>query len=113
MDMRKLDDRVSVSGQIGPDDIAAVAAAGFKAVICNRPDDEHGPGQPAFADVAAAAQAAGMTAHHIPFGGEGPSPEQVAQTAAVLKATGGPVFMYCRSGARSTGLYQRALGLMG
>lgn len=111
MEMRKIDDRVSVSGQIGPADIAAIAAAGFKAVICNRPDHEHGPGQPTFAEVAAAAQAAGLTAHHIPFGGAGPTPDQVAETAAVLSATKGPVFMYCRSGARSTGIYQRATAL--
>lgn len=111
MDMRQIDERVSVSGQIGPEDIAAVAAAGFKAVICNRPDDEHGPGQPSFAAVAAAARAAGLTAHHIPFGAEGPHPGQAEEVAAVLAATDGPVFFYCRSGARSTNIYGRARAL--
>lgn len=111
MDMRQIDDRVSVSGQIGPEDIAAVAGAGFKAVICNRPDHEHGPGQPTFAAVAAAAQAAGLRAYHIPFGSEGPHPGQPEEVAAVLAETDGPVFFYCRSGARSTGIYGRALAL--
>ncbi len=111
MDMRQLDARVSVSGQIGPDDIAAVAAAGFRALVCNRPDDEHGPGQPPFAEVASAARAAGMTAHHIPFGGEGPHPGQAEELARVLAQTEGPVFLYCRSGARSSTLYARALAL--
>jgi len=112
MEMRQLDDRVSVSGQIGPEDVPEIAAAGFKALICNRPDDEHGPGQPPFAQVAAAARAAGMTAFHIPFtGATGPLPGQAEEVAAVLAQTDGPVFLYCRSGARSTTIYGQALDL--
>lgn len=112
MDIRELDDRVSVSGQIGPEDVAEIAAAGYKAIICNRPDDEHGPDQPSFASVAAAAQAAGIKAFHIPFNGAtGPLPGQAEEVAAVLAETEGPVFMYCRSGARSTGIYGQALAL--
>jgi sulfide:quinone oxidoreductase len=36
---------LSVSEQVLPQDIAALAAAGFKSVICNRPDGE-GADQP-------------------------------------------------------------------
>ena len=35
----------AVAPQLGPDDMAAVAAAGFKSVIINRPDFEDGPNQ--------------------------------------------------------------------
>ena len=112
MDIRELDDRVSVSGQIGPEDVAEIKAAGFKAIICNRPDAEHGPDQPSFAEVKAAAEAAGLKAFHIPFSGAtGPLPGQAEEVAAVLAETDGPVFMYCRSGARSTGIYGQALSL--
>ena len=44
MEYREISDNYSVSGQILPDDIAALKAAGFKSVICNRPDNE----QPGF-----------------------------------------------------------------
>lgn len=106
MDIRDLDDQVSVGAQIAPEDVAEIAAAGFKAIICNRPDAEHGPDQPSFASIAEAAQAAGLKAFHIPFSGaEGPLPGQVEEVAKVIAETDGPVFMYCRSGTRSTGIY--------
>ena len=40
MDIRKITDEFSVSPQIRVADVAAIAAAGFRAVICNRPDGE-------------------------------------------------------------------------
>ena len=44
---------LSVSEQVQPQEMAALAAAGFRAVICNRPDGE-GADQPTFAEIAAA-----------------------------------------------------------
>jgi sulfide:quinone oxidoreductase len=37
----------AVAPQISPEDVQAIAAAGYKSIICNRPDDE-GDGQPSF-----------------------------------------------------------------
>src|ERR1700759_4813060 len=65
MEYRQISDDYSVSGQIQPQDIAAVKEAGFKSVICNRPDDEQ-PGQPSAESVKAAAEAAGLTFRYIP-----------------------------------------------
>ncbi|TIO54795.1 MAG: TIGR01244 family phosphatase, partial [Mesorhizobium sp.] len=45
MEYRQISEDYSVSGQIQPEDIVAIKDAGFKSVICNRPDDEQ-PGQP-------------------------------------------------------------------
>ncbi|TJV43384.1 MAG: TIGR01244 family phosphatase, partial [Mesorhizobium sp.] len=45
MEYRQITEDYSVSGQIQPEEVAAIKAAGFKSVICNRPDDEQ-PGQP-------------------------------------------------------------------
>jgi uncharacterized protein (TIGR01244 family) len=64
-EFRKVTDRISVSGQIGPDDARAAAAQGFVLVINNRPDGEV-PGQPAGAEVEAAARAAGADYLHLP-----------------------------------------------
>ena len=39
-DIRPLNDRVAVAPQITPDDVAAIAAAGYVAIVNNRPDGE-------------------------------------------------------------------------
>ena len=104
MDVKRINDKVSVSPQISPDDIPALRAMGFKVIINNRPDGE-APDQPASAVMAAAAAAAGLAYHFIPLGRDGVSPEMVEETAQVLEGSPGPVFCYCRSGTRSTTLW--------
>ena len=104
MELKRINDHVSVSPQISPDDIAAIKAAGFVAIINNRPDGES-PDQPSSATIEAAAGAAGLSYHYIPLGREGVSPEMVEQTKAALEGSNGPVFCYCRSGTRSTTLW--------
>ena len=98
-DFRKVTDKLSVSGQIGPDEARAAVGQGFVLVINNRPDGE-APGQPAGAEVEAAARAAGADYLQLPVVGR-PTLEQArAQAAAVAGATG-PVLAFCRSGNRS------------
>ena len=104
MDIKQINDQMSVAGQISPADVADLKAAGYTTIINNRPDDEI-PGQPQSAEIAAAAQAAGVAYHHIPLGREGVSAELVAQTREALAASRGPVFAFCRSGTRSTTLW--------
>lgn len=104
MDVKRINDHVSVSPQISPEDMPALKAAGFTTVINNRPDGE-APGQPSSATMQAAAAAAGLGYHFIPLGREGVSPEMVEETKAVLEGSTGPVFCYCRSGTRSTTLW--------
>jgi uncharacterized protein (TIGR01244 family) len=98
---RKLDDSISVAAQIGVDQVAEAKAQGFTAIINNRPDDEQ-PGQPAGADLAAAAAAAGLAYTAIPIDHSGFRPESVEAMAEALAAAGGPVLAFCRSGTRST-----------
>ena len=59
MEYRQITEEYAVSGQITLDEVAAIKAAGFKSVICNRPDDEQ-PGQPSADSVKAAVEAAGL-----------------------------------------------------
>ena len=40
MDIKRLTDDISVSGQIGPDEVEGLAAQGFTTLINNRPDGE-------------------------------------------------------------------------
>jgi uncharacterized protein (TIGR01244 family) len=98
---RKLDDSISVTGQISPQDIAEAARQGFTFVINNRPDGEQ-PGQPTSAEMEAAAKAAGLGYAAIPITHAGFSEEQVAAMSDALAAATGPVLAFCRSGTRST-----------
>jgi uncharacterized protein (TIGR01244 family) len=98
-EFRRVTDQLSVSPQIGVDDIARAAALGFKLVINNRPDGED-PAQPSSAEIEAAAHAAGLAYAHIPVRGS-PTPDQVEAEQAVLDSASGPVLAYCRSGTRS------------
>ena len=98
-DFRRVTDDFTTAPQISVADVAEAARLGFKTLISNRPDGED-PGQPTAAEIAAAAEAAGLTFVHIPVRG-GPTPEQIEQTKAVLSAADGPVLAFCRSGTRS------------
>lgn len=104
MDIRKIDDDYSVSGQIVPADIAEIKAAGYRSIICNRPDDEQ-PGQPTAQEIAVAAAAADLIFRHVPFVGGQMTDDDVRKMAEALDEIPGPVFAFCRSGARSTNIY--------
>ena len=99
---------LSVSPQLEPSAMAAVAAAGFKSVINNRPDGEGGAAQPTSAQVEAAARAAGLEYAHLPVAPAVQSPEEVARFAELLAKLPKPILAFCRSGARSTKLYTAA-----
>jgi uncharacterized protein (TIGR01244 family) len=104
MDVRQITDSYSVSPQVTLDEIAAIKAAGFKTVICNRPDDEQ-PGQPSHEAIKAAVEAAGLAFRYIPVISGQMTMENVEDQAAALDEVEGPVLAYCRSGTRCTNLY--------
>lgn len=104
MELKRINDHISVSGQIHPEDMAALKAAGFVAIVNNRPDGES-PDQPTGAEIEAAAKAAGLAYHAIPLGREGVNSDMVEKTRAVLEGSAGPVLCFCRSGTRSTTLW--------
>jgi len=101
--IRQIDENFSVTGQISPEQVPELAAAGYAAIICARPDNED-PGQPVFAEIAAAAEQAGLPIVHIPVSGPA-TPEQIARFQEVMAELPGPVLGYCRSGGRAANLY--------
>jgi len=109
---RTLDDRISVFGQLGADDVASAKAQGFTAIINNRPDFEQ-PGQPTGAEIEAAARAAGLDYTAIPVDHAGFSEAQVTAMADALEKADGPVLAFCRSGTRSTFLWALARARLG
>jgi uncharacterized protein (TIGR01244 family) len=104
LELKRINDDVSVAPQISPDDMPAIKAAGFATVINNRPDGEAFD-QPSHAVMKAAAEAAGLAYHFIPLGRDGVSPDLVEEERAALEGSNGPVLAYCRSGTRSTTLW--------
>jgi uncharacterized protein (TIGR01244 family) len=104
LELKRISDHVSVATQISLDDIAAIKAAGFKAIINNRPDGEAFD-QASSDEVRAATEAAGLAYHFIPLGRDGVSAEMIEEERAALEGSTGPVLCYCRSGTRSTTLW--------
>ncbi len=98
MDIRHLTDNYAVSPQIEPEDVAALKAAGFVRVICNRPDGEI-PAALCSAEMRKRVEAAGMEFVDNQIVPGNFSPEIVAAQARAMQADG-PVFAYCASGNR-------------
>ncbi|WP_066812444.1 TIGR01244 family sulfur transferase [Sphingomonas asaccharolytica] len=105
--IRKVDDSISVAPQISVEDVAAIKAAGFTAIVNNRPDDEEAGQIPGDA-IRAAAEAAGLTYTAIPITHAGFSYPQIEAMAEVLAGADAPVLAFCRSGTRSCNLWALA-----
>lgn len=106
MDIREINAEYSVSGQIEADDLDQIKALGFKSIVCHRPDHET-PDQPTFSSIAARAEALGLAIAHIPVGPSGVTADAVRAMVDALDTMERPMLGYCRSGARSTAIYQQ------
>jgi uncharacterized protein (TIGR01244 family) len=106
MDIRQIDDEYSVSGQITVEDLDQIKALGFKSIVCHRPDQESMDQTP-FAVIEARAKELGIEIAHVPLGPMGVTEEAVAGMVDALDEFPRPMLGYCRSGARSTAIYQK------
>lgn len=104
---KRLTSSVSVSGQLEAADLQALAAAGFRCVINNRPDNE-AEGQPDSARLNAAAREVGLDYHHLPVTPGQITEAQVAAFRELLAGAAGPVLAFCRTGTRSATLWALA-----
>ena len=98
---------LSVAGKLDRDDIDALADAGVRTIVNNRPDDED-PGQLPAAEARRLAEAHGIAYHHIPVTAASLSRADVDAFAAVLGSAPQPVVAHCRSGTRSALLWALA-----
>ncbi|PJI92378.1 uncharacterized protein (TIGR01244 family) [Yoonia maricola] len=101
MDIRHLSPSYAVSPQIDAADIPAIAEAGFKTIICNRPDAEVPPSHQAAA-IEAAAKAAGLRFVIIPVTHQGLNTQMITAQKDAMDASDGPTLAYCASGTRSS-----------
>ena len=104
MSMKKLSDQFYVGPQIEIDDIEDLQISGIKSVICLRPDGE-GADQPAFEALKTQARSLGIAAHYLPIVPGQISNAQIAEFADMVTKSPSPIFAYCRSGMRATGLW--------
>ncbi|MFT5658017.1 MAG: sulfide:quinone oxidoreductase [Gammaproteobacteria bacterium] len=104
LEIKRIDEEISVAPQILASDLSAIADAGFSTVICNRPDGE-GEDQQAFAEIEAAAQAAGISIMFQPVQSGNVTDQDVVQFGRLLDNAAKPVLAYCRTGTRCTMLW--------
>lgn len=111
--LREIVPGVHVAPQLDAAAMTEAARIGFRAVVNNRPDFEHGPDQPTHDSVAAAAEAAGLVYRFFPVDGRWQTPQQVEDFARLLVELPRPLLLFCRSGARSTRLFAAAQAVIG
>jgi sulfide:quinone oxidoreductase len=104
MEIKPLNRVLSVSVQIVASDLQAIADAGFKSIICNRPDGE-GSDQPGFNEIELAAERLGLVAHYLPAESGKVSDAQGAAFGQLMDSLPKPVLAYCRTGMRSTTMW--------
>lgn len=109
MSTKPITSGLSVSEQITPNDIPELAKAGFKSILCNRPDGE-GADQPSFAELEAAAKAAGMEAAYLPIVAGKVSDQDATSFGALMDSLPKPVLAFCRTGTRSATLWSLSEG---
>lgn len=100
LDLRKVTDGFAVAPQIDVTDVQAIADAGYKTLIANRPDGEGGIDQPRMGAIRTQAEALGLTFVAIPFSGA-PTPDILERIGAALAEAPTPILAYCRTGTRS------------
>ncbi|MFI2810228.1 MULTISPECIES: TIGR01244 family sulfur transferase [Microbulbifer] len=111
MEIKQLDQQVSVSDQCSPEAMAQLAAAGVQVLVCNRTETE-AENDPSFAELEQAAKEQGMAFVAIPFMRGQMTREHCEQFQQVL-AGGQRVHAFCRTGNRSTNLWAGAKCLGG
>jgi len=102
--MRMLTEDVGVAGQISVADVSRIKYAGFKSIICHRPDGESF-GQTPFGDIEAAAKAEGLEIRYQPVSSRQMTTDDVEKFSKLLDELPRPILAYCASGARSSILF--------
>lgn len=106
--LTRIDANFSASPQINVEDLSDIKAAGFKSVICNRPDSEDGGTHPDHNLLEMAAKNLELEFAYLPVVPGQINDTNVASFKAAISKLPGPILGYCRLGIRSKILYERA-----
>lgn len=106
--LTRIDADFSASPQIDELDLHDIKAAGFKSVICNRPDSEDGSVHLDHNLLELAARKLGLQFAYLPVVPGQINDTNIASFKAAISKLPGPIVGYCRLGIRSKALYERA-----
>lgn len=95
----RVNDQLSVAGQITPEEVTALAKQGFSTIINNRPDHEE-PAQPGAAAVKAEAERQGLQYLYQPVTTATISKADVTAFYNAVQRAPKPILAHCRSGTR-------------
>lgn len=102
--IKQLTPDLSVTGQIQIKDLPSIKAAGFAAIIVNRPDGE-APDQPDRADIEREAMKVSLHVHYLPVIPGKITDRDIDAFRAIIEGSDQPVLAFCRTGTRSTHLW--------
>lgn len=94
----------AVSPQLAAADFPALAAAGYKTIINNRPNNEE-PGQLTAEEAQKIASENGLNYVHIPVKMPELTEEVVEEFRTAIQENPGPILAHCKSGTRSCVLW--------
>ncbi len=104
MNIMKLTDHYSVTGQISLDDITRIREMGVEVLVNNRPDGEAAD-QPDSSELQELAEASGLEYHYLPVVPNQLSVETAQALDDILKGDKS-VLAFCRTGNRSTQVFE-------
>ena len=107
MNIKELSKDISVSEQITLKDVQTIRDAGFKTIVCHRPNDEVGD-YVHFDEVVALAKKLGLSSVHQPVISGKISNDDGQRFKNIMDSSAAPLFAYCRTGTRSTTLWALA-----
>lgn len=108
INLTKLDDKLSVTGQISLSDLHEIAESGYKAIICNRPDFEGGADQPTSEQLGELAKSLGIVFVYLPVEIGAVTVEHGEKFKELINALPTPILAFCGSGKRATALHRLA-----
>ena len=94
--LTKLDEKLSVTGQISMDDLHEIAESGYKSIICNRPDFEGGDDQPTSEQLEELAKSLGIVFVYLPVEIAGISADHGEKFKELITALPGPILAFSR-----------------
>ncbi|MAM60003.1 MAG: TIGR01244 family phosphatase [Maritimibacter sp.] len=104
MNIKKLDERLSVTAQPSLEDIGALAEHGFRSIVSNRPRGES-EDQPNMQVLKDKAESLGMVWHEIPVKPGEYSQADIEAFAETLQSSPAPILGFCRTGKRVAHLW--------
>jgi len=99
-DVKKVNNDLSIAGQISSEELKQLAIGGFKSVLNLRDPDENG----FFHDEKQEAQIVGLEYTNIPLNSQAPNQELTAEAIEAVENLPKPILIHCAGGARAGGI---------